>query len=421
MSNLSKNILCAGSDTRPPMLDRTDFASWQQRIRLYCQGKENGVNILKLIDEGPFQMGIVQETLIEGTEGAPNLGPKRPRVYSDISLKEMDRMQLNSKFVNNMLPEWGRFVTAVKLNRGLRDSNYDQLYAYLKQHEAHVNENKMILDQFSQHIMDPLTLMSNVSHQQHYLQSSITPPSTYVLPHLADNAHLDSGLSPMDNLIENLTNTLTLLTQSYKTFLPQTNNQLRTSSNIRNQATIQDGRVVVQNVQGRLNRGQARQIKCYSCNGIRHIARNYTQPKQPQNFDYFKDKMLLMQAQENRVALDEEQLLSLAGGQDNVIDKDVDEQPIQDLALNVDNMFQTYDCDAFDSDDAICEHHEEHKMHDNVQPNHVVDSYADYMSDSNMILYDQYVKDNAVPVVDNSLTVELATYKEQVKLYERRA
>nr|GEX31194.1 reverse transcriptase [Tanacetum cinerariifolium] len=30
------------SDTLPPMLDRTDFASWQQRIRLYCRGKDNG-------------------------------------------------------------------------------------------------------------------------------------------------------------------------------------------------------------------------------------------------------------------------------------------------------------------------------------------------------------------------------------------
>ncbi|GKA91124.1 hypothetical protein Tco_0812994 [Tanacetum coccineum] len=54
----------------------------------------------------------------------------------------MSRMQLNSKFVNNMLPEWGRFVTEVKLNRCLMDSNYDQLYAYLKQYEAHANENK---------------------------------------------------------------------------------------------------------------------------------------------------------------------------------------------------------------------------------------------------------------------------------------
>ncbi|GJT34712.1 hypothetical protein Tco_0925131 [Tanacetum coccineum] len=34
-------------------------------------------------------------------------------------------------------------------------------------------------------------------------------------------------------------------------------------------------------------------------------------------------------------------------------------------------------------------------MHDDVQPNYVVDSHADYTSDSNMIPYDQYVKDNA--------------------------
>ncbi|GKF55790.1 hypothetical protein Tco_0166130, partial [Tanacetum coccineum] len=34
----------------------------------------------------------------------------------------------------------------------------------------------------------------------------------------------------------------------------------------------------------------------------------------------------------------------------NVIDKDVDKQPVQDLGLNVDNVFQDDDCDAFDSD-----------------------------------------------------------------------
>ncbi|GJS52444.1 hypothetical protein Tco_0625806 [Tanacetum coccineum] len=136
----------------------------------------------------------------------------------------ISRMQLNSKFVNNMLPEWGRFVTAVKLNRGLRDSNYDQLYAYLKQHEAHANENKMMLERFTQPNVDPLALMSNVSHQQYYSQPSTTPPSTYVQPYFADNTQPDSGLSPTDNLIENLTSTLALLTQSYKTYLPQTNN-----------------------------------------------------------------------------------------------------------------------------------------------------------------------------------------------------
>nr|GFC32796.1 retrovirus-related Pol polyprotein from transposon TNT 1-94 [Tanacetum cinerariifolium] len=142
--------------------------------------------------------------------------------------------------------------------------------------------------------------------------------------------------------------------------------------------------------------------------------------------------MLLMQAQENRVALDKEQLLFLASKQDNAIDEDVDEQHVQDLALNVDNVFQADDCDAFDFDvdeaptaqtmfmanlssadlvydevgpsydldilsevhdhdhyqDVVCKHHEEHEMHDNVQLNHVVDSYADYTSDSNLTLYD---------------------------------
>ncbi|GKD77949.1 hypothetical protein Tco_1340570, partial [Tanacetum coccineum] len=75
-----------------------------------------------------------------------------------------------------------------------------------------------------------------------------------------------------------------------------------------------------QNIVGNANPGQARQIKCYNCN-----------------------------AQENGVALDEEQLLFIAGGQYTVVDKDVDEQPVQDLALNVDNVFQADDCDAFNS------------------------------------------------------------------------
>ncbi|GKF15418.1 hypothetical protein Tco_0056880, partial [Tanacetum coccineum] len=200
-------------------------------------------------------------------------------------------------------------------------------------------------------------------------QSSTNPSSTYVPPHFADKSQIDSGLSLTDNLIENLTNTLALLTQLYKTYLPQTNNQLKTSSNPRNQATVQDGRVVVQNVQVRQNKGQGNNARGASTAGyggaqnkvgnanpgqakwyIGHIARNYTQPKRPQNSEYFKDKMLLMQAQENGVALDEEQLLFLAGGQDNTVDEDVDKQPVQDLALNVDNVFQADDCNAFDSD-----------------------------------------------------------------------
>nr|GEY51642.1 integrase, catalytic region, zinc finger, CCHC-type, peptidase aspartic, catalytic [Tanacetum cinerariifolium] len=92
MANLSKDIQCAGSDTRPPMLDRTDFAPWQQCIRLYFRGKDNRVNILKSIDEGPFQIGMIKKTLDEGEEGTLHLGPERARVYSDLSPKDKERL-----------------------------------------------------------------------------------------------------------------------------------------------------------------------------------------------------------------------------------------------------------------------------------------------------------------------------------------
>nr|GEW19167.1 hypothetical protein [Tanacetum cinerariifolium] len=75
-----------------------------------------------------------------------------------------------------------------------------------------------------------------------------------------------------------------------------------------------------------VNPGQARPVKCYNCNGTRHITRNCTQPKRPQKSEYYKDKMLLMQAQENGVALDAEQLLFLADDCDT-FDSDVDEAP----------------------------------------------------------------------------------------------
>ncbi|GJW25202.1 hypothetical protein Tco_0039013 [Tanacetum coccineum] len=69
MSSMQEDIQCAGSDTRPPMLDRTDFESWQQRIRLYCLGKDNGENIMKSIKEGPFHMGtVLKEDDFEGSE-----------------------------------------------------------------------------------------------------------------------------------------------------------------------------------------------------------------------------------------------------------------------------------------------------------------------------------------------------------------
>ncbi|GJY05633.1 integrase, catalytic region, zinc finger, CCHC-type containing protein [Tanacetum coccineum] len=106
MSNMSEDIQYAGSDTRPPMLDRTDFESWQQRIRLYCLGKDNGENIMKSITEGPFQMGTFIQTPAEDaeeTEGALQLGPERARVFTDLSAEEKERYKADIRATNILL------------------------------------------------------------------------------------------------------------------------------------------------------------------------------------------------------------------------------------------------------------------------------------------------------------------------------
>nr|GEX33176.1 phospholipase-like protein [Tanacetum cinerariifolium] len=75
----------------------------QQRIRLYYRGKENGVNILKSIDEGLYKMGTFRETLAESTEGTPHFGPKRPRIYSDLTSEEKDRYNVDIRDTNILL------------------------------------------------------------------------------------------------------------------------------------------------------------------------------------------------------------------------------------------------------------------------------------------------------------------------------
>ncbi|GJY47144.1 integrase, catalytic region, zinc finger, CCHC-type containing protein [Tanacetum coccineum] len=144
---------------------------------------------------------------------------------------------------------------------------------------------------------------------------------------------------------------------------PSTNNQLRTSSNLRNQATIQDGRVTVQQVHGRQGQsysgnaykgnatssggnnasGQARVIKCYNCQGEGHMARKCTQPKRPRNAAWFKDKAMLAEAQEARQTLDEEQLAFLA-------DPEIPNGQVVQTIIPNNAAFQTKDLDAYDSD-----------------------------------------------------------------------
>ncbi|GJT75170.1 hypothetical protein Tco_1041895 [Tanacetum coccineum] len=69
----------------------------------------------------------------------------------------MQQVQVNTKFLNALPPEWSKFVTDVKLAKSLYTTSYDQLYAYLSQHERHANEECIMRERYS----DPLALVAN--------------------------------------------------------------------------------------------------------------------------------------------------------------------------------------------------------------------------------------------------------------------
>ncbi|GJT77128.1 hypothetical protein Tco_1043853 [Tanacetum coccineum] len=173
-------------------------SSWQSRMLLYIQGKEHGRMILNLVKEGPLDWGTIEADGVTKPKTYEELSKKEkhqvdcdlkatnivlqglpPDVYSLVNHRnvakeiwdkvkllmkgtklsqqerkckmynEFDRfasikVQVNTKFLNNLQPKWRKCVTDVNLAKDLHTSNYDQVYAYLNQHEAHANEVRVM-------------------------------------------------------------------------------------------------------------------------------------------------------------------------------------------------------------------------------------------------------------------------------------
>ncbi|GJR92233.1 hypothetical protein Tco_0264407 [Tanacetum coccineum] len=281
MSNKSEDIQAAGSDTRPPMLDRTDFESWQQRIWLYYKKK------ILLWESTYFSLLMKAHSGWDGAEMRLLQGLPRD-IY---------------KLINHNMDIWDNVKMLLEGSELTKDDRESQLYDEFEHFGQH--KGKSIHDYYGR---DRTGFKGN---------------NDRVL------------LGQQENLI---------------------------------------------------------------------------QPKQPQNSNYFKKKMLLMQAQENEKDLDKEQLLFLAVDQCDAFDFDIDEAPTTQTMFmaNLSSADPVYDeaGPSYDSDtisevqdhdnylDNMNESHEEHEIHNDVQPNDVVDSDTEYTRNSNIISYEQYVQDN---------------------------
>ncbi|GJX35982.1 retrovirus-related pol polyprotein from transposon TNT 1-94 [Tanacetum coccineum] len=220
-----------------------------------------------------------------------------------------------------------------------------------------------------------LVYAAPIHHQHHHTpvnsQQHPVSPSPFISPLMTPQSQakfpqLDSGLVvPMfqqrEDPIECINKAMAFLSAVASRF-PPLNNQLRTSSNLRNQATIQDGRVTVQQVQRRQHQsyagtgnkgiattskvniavGQQRVIKCYKCQGEGHMERQCTEPKRPRNATWFKEKLMLAEAQEACQILDEEQL--------EFFSNPVYQTPVSHQTIPQNSAFHTDDLDAYDLD-----------------------------------------------------------------------
>nr|GEU70272.1 hypothetical protein [Tanacetum cinerariifolium] len=368
MTTLADKAILAGADNRPPMLEKDMYDSWKSRMKLYMMNRQHGRMILESFENGPLLWPTIKEN-----------GVTRPKKYSKLSATEAIQADCDVKAIN------------IILKRDLHTTNVDQLHAYLGQHEFHANESSQYgspyqSSQYGSHAQSstPLSItypsndfQSSVHHNVYNPSSSI--PQVKYAPSVrqqSDFSQPDTDLivpvfQKGDDPIDAINHMMSFLTAVVTYRHPPTNNQLRNSFNPRQQATINNGRVTVQPIQGRQNSLAV---------GEGHMSKQCTNPKRKRDEAWFKDKIALM---ENLSHYDFDNLAEVHNPDNvtnNVINQAVKAMPISE------------------------------------QSNTMNQSETKITSDSNIIPYSQY--DNKS--VNETLTAELERYKDQVRILKER-
>ncbi|GJZ22228.1 hypothetical protein Tco_0559267 [Tanacetum coccineum] len=178
-------------------------------MKLYIQGKDNGWIILNSVEIGPLVWRVALEN-----------GCVRPKTYEELSDKEKLQVDCDLKVTNIVL-------------QGLPSDFY-----------ALVNHHKVAKDIWDR--VKLLTQGTSLSKQEHKCK----------LYDEFDKFSYIKGLTvptflPGNDPIAYMNKAMAFLSAVITLCYPSTNNQLRSSSNLRNQAIVQDCRVTVQQVQGR--------------------------------------------------------------------------------------------------------------------------------------------------------------------------
>ncbi|GJR87261.1 retrovirus-related pol polyprotein from transposon TNT 1-94 [Tanacetum coccineum] len=306
-NTLAKYMILSGADNHPPMLDKDLYDSWKSRMELYMQNREHERMILESVENGLLIWPTVEEN------GATNiiLQGLPADIYSLVIITELPRI-------------YGEEFKLLWLVKDLHTTNFDQLHAYLEQHELHANEVHLLLfiqQSSASTTVSTISIWINSSHStlliylsnttsiQSFIRSTIisisisnhqtlsVPQIAYRSPQVTTQSMTESPLvdSGFAILVFSLGDDPIACLNKAMAFLIAVASLSNATSSGGNNAS-----------------GQARIVKCYNCQGEGHMARQCTQPKRPRNAAWYKDKVMLAEAQEAGQILDEEQLAFLA-------------------------------------------------------------------------------------------------------------
>nr|GEX38670.1 hypothetical protein [Tanacetum cinerariifolium] len=293
MTTLADKAILSGVDNRPPMLKKEMYDSWKSIMELYMMNRQHGRMILESVENGP-------------------LSDLNHRIAKEL----WERIQL--------------LMQGTSLTKHEREFHHN---VYSPQPSIPQLEFAPTVNQQQQQTKFP------------QLDSGLTVPV------------FKQGDDPIDAINHMMSFLSTVATTRYLT----TNNQLRNSSNPRQQATINDERVTLQPIQGRKvsfasgtsrtytpaasgsNSGKQRTIICYNFKCEGHMSKQCTKPKRKQDDSWFKDKVLLVQAQVNGQILHEEKLAFL----ENL---GITEGQATQTVITHNVAYQADELDAYDSD-----------------------------------------------------------------------
>ncbi|GJX37150.1 retrovirus-related pol polyprotein from transposon TNT 1-94 [Tanacetum coccineum] len=383
-------------------------------------------------------------------------------LLNDMNIYKMplEQFQVNTKFLNTLPDEWSKFVTDVKLVKDLHTTNVDQLHAYLEQHERHANEVCLMHERNS----DPLALVAShqitqspyQTHQHTYQNTQLQPPaSTYPSPQYGSpyqsqqySTHQSSTPLSVTYPSNDFQSSIHHNIYSPSSSIPQL--EYPPQINQQSEFSQQDSGLIVPVFQkgddpidainhmmsgdklllpagtsrtytpgaSGSNSGKQRTVICYNCKGEGHMSRQCTKPKRKRDDSWFKEKVLLVQAQAHGQILNEEELAFLA-------DPRLPDTQTSQTVITHNAAYQADDLDAYDSDcdeinsakialmanlsrngsDALTEVHNpdnltydlinqsEQIMTSSEQSNDVNQTETEITSDSNIIPYSQYLSE----------------------------